>query len=1194
MKKTFKRVVSTALAVSMLFTSAVTKTAFAADFSAVGGWYETIYAELNADASSITSVSYSGPTSGTLSDYDMANLVRSNGSGKTRIDIPGLAAGDYTLTVKSGGTTYTGSNIKVYKNDRSGYAHTDAKKESINGIGAYKDDGTLKDNAVVLYVTEANKNTLTIDNCSKITKSPKGIGNILNYKSDDANGTTGGGKDDVLKILAENNIPLVVRVVGTVKAGDDNTRSDSVTNINGLTAYNSTGNGGTVKDNGMIARMFNAQNVTVEGIGTDAVIDGWGFQVISGTARPAKSVEFRNLTFKNTPEDAIGLEGTVSKSKNPQSKEWLESSGSPIKFCWVHNCTFEHGYCKNPAESDKAEGDGSLDFKRGYGFTQDYNHYIENHKTNLIGSSSDSIQYDITYHHNFYDQVWSRQPLVRQANVHIYNSYFRNGSGTSYIISPRANSYTFSEANFYDGCKNPIDSPTEGAGYVKSYNDNFAGCFGNNYATIASEKNQAVSGNTNPYKNDFDGAFPYDYSESLTDSVQAKADCIAKAGVMKAPSAINMSPAKVSMVSEYPPGYLELPYTLDLSDNYAAGKNIVGNAILNAASKSSGGSVKIRANGLIFMINQRSTVTFTSGSSSAYGMELVDEFGMKKATIAKSGQTSVIVDAGVYVLQSGNSAKDAYLEAFNVKAVSGSQVVTVETQTQPTTQSVTVKPSGEQTTKPQQTTEAEQEDVNSDITGDGYIWNYTTGENTNNFFNVSGNDYFGAKVTYKGATLTKALKMESSTDINFDAGTDGTFYIYTYSTQAKPTIKINDNAESVSANGITSFDIGSGQTVYVSKGTTSTYVYFMQFVPKSAANVTTEAATQTTVEKTTETTTVTATTAKPVSESTSETTTQAPAGSVNIYGETVNAAVGSRKSLPIKAKSSSDKNIGGYVVALSYDSGLEFENAVDRSSNGQLVYFEDKNAAVIAYVGDVSSNGTLFDVDFTASKTGSFPVKVIVQELIDTDAANLLYSANNGAFNATVASNGSGDVYKDNVVNETDAAYLLKYISGISISDSKFDITEGNCDGEGDVPDMLDVIWILNNQRSITVESSSETTTQAVVNDSGIAAGSYSVSDLYKIYTDKNNSYVENSNVQGFSSSELKVRTNKGIYIIPGITGTMTITWSNKIPRVSLDGNAVEGNSTSSPTSYQVQAGKKYLIDGSTDSNTYITKIEFK
>ncbi|MBQ9519390.1 MAG: polysaccharide lyase, partial [Firmicutes bacterium] len=592
MKKVFKRVVSTALAVSMLFSSAVTRTVLAAEIPTAGGWYETLFAELNVDESKVTAVSYTGTTSGTtsgsLSGNDLTYLVRANGSGKTRIDIPGVPAGTYTLNVTANGTNYTKSGITVYANDRSGYAHKDAKSAGVNGVGAYNDDGSLKSNAVVVYVTESNKNTVKIENCSAITNSPVGIGNILNYKSEDSNGTSKGGKDDVLQKLANADIPLVVRVIGTVYAGDSNTRDESVTNIIGLTAYNSTTNGGTVKDNGMIARMFNAQNVTVEGIGTDAVIDGWGFQVISGTDRAAHSVEFRNLTFRTTPEDAIGLEGTVSKSKTPQSKDWLESNGSPIKFCWVHNCTFEHGYCKNPAESDKAEGDGSLDFKRGYGFTQDYNHYIENHKTNLIGSSSDSIQYDVTYHHNYYDQVWSRQPLIRQANAHIYNSYFKNGSGTSYIISPRAYSYTLSEANFYDGCKNPIDSPTEGTGYVKSYKDTFSGCFGNNYATIVDDRTQAISGNTNPYKNDFDGSLPYTYVS--TDAVQAKADCIAKAGIMKAANEINMNPSKISTLSEYPSGYITLPYTLDLSDTYAAGKTVVGNAILNAASKSSGGS----------------------------------------------------------------------------------------------------------------------------------------------------------------------------------------------------------------------------------------------------------------------------------------------------------------------------------------------------------------------------------------------------------------------------------------------------------------------------------------------------------------------------------------------------------------------------------------------------------------------------
>ena len=64
--------------------------------------------------------------------------------------------------------------LTVLAHDRSGYAHWNYTQ----GIGAYNDDGTLKPGAIVLYVTDSNKNTVTVT--SKDGTTVTGIGNILN------------------------------------------------------------------------------------------------------------------------------------------------------------------------------------------------------------------------------------------------------------------------------------------------------------------------------------------------------------------------------------------------------------------------------------------------------------------------------------------------------------------------------------------------------------------------------------------------------------------------------------------------------------------------------------------------------------------------------------------------------------------------------------------------------------------------------------------------------------------------------------------------------------------------------------------------------------------------------------------------------------------------------------------------------
>ena len=225
-------------------------------FSAVGGWYETIYAEI-ADISNgdVTSVSYSGPVSGQLTGQDLTYLVRAKGS-DVRIDIPGLKPGNYTLTVVAGGVEYTESGIQVAAYDRSGYAHWNYTQ----GVGAYNDDGTIKDNAVILYVTEENKNSVTLT-AGGLTVT--GIGNILNTSGKNAkNGGKANTNGGILEKLAIEGKPLVVRIVGRV------------TQPQGVTAWGSYDYGGNPDDNGGMAGMQSCRNITIEGIGTDAIVDG--------------------------------------------------------------------------------------------------------------------------------------------------------------------------------------------------------------------------------------------------------------------------------------------------------------------------------------------------------------------------------------------------------------------------------------------------------------------------------------------------------------------------------------------------------------------------------------------------------------------------------------------------------------------------------------------------------------------------------------------------------------------------------------------------------------------------------------------------------------------------------------------------------------------------------------------------------
>ena len=467
-------------------TPAVTPAGIKVEYS--GGWNEMAYMGISGikDAD-VTGVSYSGASNGSLTGEDLEYLVR-DVDGGVRVDLLGLKAGTYTVTVTSSKGEIKQSGIVVGQQDRSGYAHYGYS----DGVGAYNDNGELKANAKVLYVTEENKNTVSVT--SKDGTTVKGIGNILNSVAQDvgggknANGGTANTNQDIIKKLAQDGTPLVVRIVGNVSAPE------------GVTVFDSVDMGGSKGDNGGMARMRSGKNITIEGVGADATVNGWGFHFMCESSAPelGKSFEVRNIAFRNVPEDCIGMEGVQEGSNVTAS----------VERCWIHNCEFYVPHIANPAESDKAEGDGACDFKRGQYFTNSYCYYDGYHKTNLVGASDANLQFNISFHHNYWKNCESRGPLARQANIHLYNNIFDGQS--SYCASARANSFLFSEYNAYvNQCKDPV--LLKSGGVFKSYNDAYISLKkdAKNEGTIVTDKNQTLSSSCQKANFDTDSSLSY-------------------------------------------------------------------------------------------------------------------------------------------------------------------------------------------------------------------------------------------------------------------------------------------------------------------------------------------------------------------------------------------------------------------------------------------------------------------------------------------------------------------------------------------------------------------------------------------------------------------------------------------------------------------------------------------------------------
>ena len=331
---------------------------------------------------------YSNTPGGTTTDY-------------YRADALGLAEGTYQMKVvgkvgdaEAGDVRAASNAITVEAHDRSGFAFTGSTTP-----GAYNKDGTLKDNAVVLYLTDENKDTvsLTVTTSSKgATTKFTGIQNILNgYKK------------------GYETKPLAIRMIGNVRTASSADKGDLVIENDNKTT-----------------------GITFEGVGDDATANEWGIRV-----KNASYIEIRNIGFVNCSSDEgdnIGLQ---------QNNDHV----------WVHNCDMFYGDAGSDA--DQVKGDGALDCKGSNYVTFSYNHFWDNGKCNLLGlkeekSSTDSDAYYITYHHNWYDHSDSRHPRVRFYNAHIYNNYYDGNA--KYGAGSTRESSLFMESNYFRNCQYPM------------------------------------------------------------------------------------------------------------------------------------------------------------------------------------------------------------------------------------------------------------------------------------------------------------------------------------------------------------------------------------------------------------------------------------------------------------------------------------------------------------------------------------------------------------------------------------------------------------------------------------------------------------------------------------------------------------------------------------------------------------------
>lgn len=390
------------------------------------GWLESAYAEWTPLSNASNYNVYCKPAAAANYEKVDAMLVRDYGD-KIRVDVLGLKEGKHDVKIlpvvngkESGTPTIVSFDVKGH--DRSGFAHMGGAT-----VGAYNNDGTLKENAVVIYVTEKNKSTLTADVFTSASKT-----------------TSCTGISAVMSALQKGyeKRPFCIRLIGRI------------------TAEGMTGSG---DNNNLLLKASNndrpVKDVTIEGVGNDATCYGFGVRGIRNN-----NCEIRNLGIMLFGDDGIAFE---TNNKN----------------CWVHHNDIFYGTAGSDA--DQAKGDGSLDVKDDSQYmTFSYNHFFDSGKMSLCGMKSETGPNYITYHHNWFDHSDSRHPRVRTMSVHVYNNYYDGVA--KYGVGAVMGASVFVEANYFRNVAKPMMCAGQGTdalgdgtfsgeagGLIKSFNNYF-------------------------------------------------------------------------------------------------------------------------------------------------------------------------------------------------------------------------------------------------------------------------------------------------------------------------------------------------------------------------------------------------------------------------------------------------------------------------------------------------------------------------------------------------------------------------------------------------------------------------------------------------------------------------------------------------------------------------------------------------
>ena len=714
-KKLFSYVLTAAMvitAVTPAFAGKVKAVAAGLTLTEQSGWLESAYVEWQPVKNAEGYVAYVKEASASDDAYEKLDdtLIRQYAD-YWRADALGLKEGSYVMKVtavlKDGKTvSESTSSLEVEKYDRSGFAFSENSKFQ-TGSGAYNDDGTLKKDAQVIYVTPETAKTCTaVVNGKEVT----GFQSILDAKQ------SAGTKD---------TSPLDFRIVGCVTADDVDHFSSSAEGIQlkGKSAYTE-------------------MNITIEGVGEDAAVQGFGFLV-----RNSGNVEFRNFAVMAFMDDGVSLD---TKNCN----------------IWVHNMDIFYG--STGGDSDQAKGDGSVDIKgASTNVTVSYVHFWDSGKCSLCGMS-DSAEFLVTYHHNWFDHSDSRHPRIRVASVHIYNNYFDGNA--KYGVGTTKGSSAFVEANYYRNCKNPMMSSMQGTDALGQ------GTFsGENGGMIKAYNNITVGASSLIYAN--------------SDAGTAKADAVSFDAYLASSreETVPSSYKTVAGATTYNNFDTSSAYDLGVAEEDIDDPQDVPSIVTKYAGRMNGGDFDW---------------TFQESDDTNYSVDTA-----LKAKVVNY-KSSVLAIGGYKGVDVEPSTTEKATESTTKATESTTKATEATTKATESTTKATEATTEAPTTAPAETT--------------AKVHNFSTDGTSSDFYTISGKlSSNKGTVSYNGLSLDTCLKIESKTKITFTT-TDKAELVLVFNQKNSSDIKVDGTVYTLT-DGILSLEIEAGSHEITKESTGNLY-----------------------------------------------------------------------------------------------------------------------------------------------------------------------------------------------------------------------------------------------------------------------------------------------------------------------------------------------------------------------------------